>query len=205
MVRLGIFGGTFDPPHIAHLVLASDARHQLDLDLVLWVVTPFPPHKQEQTITRLQHRLDMVEAAIDPDQYFKLSRIDVDRPPPHYAVDTLAILASEFPGAAMVYLMGGDSLKSVFSWHRPLEFVNRCETIGVMCRPGSKLKENEIDALPPSIKNKVRLIDSPIMDISASQIRNRIIENKPYRYYVPPSVYKIIEDRNLYRNQDTNS
>lgn len=201
-MRLGIFGGTFDPPHIAHLVLASEARHQLDLDLVLWVLTLYPPHKQEQTITRLQHRLDMVQAAIDPDPYFKLSRIDIDRPPPHYAVDTLALLASEFPEVALVYLMGGDSLINLFSWHQPLEFANRCETIGVLCRLGSELKKNDLEALNPAIKNKIRFIDAPIMDISASQIRNRITENRTYRYYVPPSVYKIIEDRNLYRNLD---
>ena len=199
-MRLGIFGGTFDPPHIAHLVLASEARHQLELDLVLWVLTLYPPHKHEKPITGLQHRLDMVQAAIDPDPYFRLSRIDIDRPPPHYAVDTLALLASEFPEAALVYLMGGDSLINLFSWHKPLEFVNRCETIGVLCRLDSELKKNDTETLNPAIKNKIRFIDAPIMDISASQIRNRIRENRTYRYFVPPSVYKIIEDRNLYRN-----
>lgn len=197
-MRLGIFGGTFDPPHIGHLVLASEARHQLDLDLVLWVLTHNPPHKQSQTITSISHRLDMVKAAIANDPKFILSRIDIDRSPPHYAVDTLILLSKEYPKADLVYLMGGDSLKNLVFWHKPKEFVNLCKIIGVMSRPGSVFENNRLEALIPDIKNKVKFIDTPLLEISASQIRKRILKKRPYRYYLPPLVYRIIKNRNLY-------
>ena len=201
MGRLGVFGGTFDPPHIAHLVLAAEAFEQLDLDLVLWVLTLNPPHKQEHTITQLQHRLDLVQAAIGSDPKFRLSRVDINRPPPHYAVDTLTLLRNEFPKAALIYLMGGDSLENLSSWYKPLEFVKQCDALGVMRRPGSEIKKIHLDGSIPDIKSKIRYIDTPLLDISASQIRRRILENRPYRYYVPPVVFKIIEDRHLYIDQ----
>ncbi|MCX8025419.1 MAG: adenylyltransferase/cytidyltransferase family protein, partial [Thermanaerothrix sp.] len=92
MSRLGIFGGTFDPPHVGHLILASEAADQLHLDRVLWVLTPDPPHKRGQPITPLAIRLKLVMAAIQEDPLFELSRVEIDRPGPHYAVDTLRIL-----------------------------------------------------------------------------------------------------------------
>jgi nicotinate-nucleotide adenylyltransferase len=107
-MRLGILGGTFDPPHIGHLVLASEAQAQLDLGQVLWVLTPSPPHKQDQPITPLQHRQDMLLAALGDDPSFRFSRVDIERKPPHYAVDTVQLLQARYPDAELVYLMGGD-------------------------------------------------------------------------------------------------
>jgi nicotinate-nucleotide adenylyltransferase len=197
-MRLGIFGGTFDPPHIGHLVLASEARHQLDLDLILWVLTLNPPHKQSQSITSLFHRLDMVRAAIGTNPNFKLSRVDIDRSPPHYAVDTLKLISKEYPYADLVYLMGSDSLENLDTWYKPKEFVKLCKIIGVMSRPGSIFDSNKLEMLIPEMERKVRFIETPLLAISASQIRNRISKNRPFRYYLPPQVFRIIRDRNLY-------
>ena len=107
-MRLGVFGGTFDPPHIGHLILAAEALDQLQLDKVLWLLTPFPPHKISQSITPLLQRLQMLQAALVDEPRFELSRLDIDRPPLHYAVDTLALLRQNVPSAQLVYLMGED-------------------------------------------------------------------------------------------------
>jgi nicotinate-nucleotide adenylyltransferase len=197
-MRLGIFGGTFDPPHIAHLVLASEALVQLDLDRVLWVLTLNPPHKVKNYITEIQHRLDMVRVAIKPDPNFEFSRIDIDRSPPHFAVDTVKLIRDVNPGTDLVYLLGGDSLENLESWYKPLELVRECDEIGVMQRPGSKMGIFDSDELALELKTKVRFVDTPLLDISATQIRKRIRDNRPYRYFVPPSVYNIIIERNLY-------
>ena len=106
-MRIGVFGGTFDPPHIAHLILADECRHQLELDRVLWVLTQTPPHKLGQVISPLEQRLALLQAALAGEGAFQISRADIDRPAPHYAVDTLRILRTENPTDSLVYLMGG--------------------------------------------------------------------------------------------------
>jgi len=106
--RLGLFGGTFDPPHVGHLILASEARSQLELTRVLWTVTPDPPHKQDQEITSLVHRLAMVKLAIQDNPFFELSEIELNRPGPHYTVDTIHLLAQQNPKAEIVPIIGGD-------------------------------------------------------------------------------------------------
>ncbi len=199
-MRFGIFGGTFDPPHIAHLILAAEALDQLELSRILWVLTLNPPHKENQAVTNLQHRMDMVQAAIDQEPAFEFSSVDIDRPPPHYAVDTVRILREKHPYDTLVYLMGGDSLDNLKYWHKPIEFVRRCDEIGVMRRSNSSLNDVKSKELYLEVKPKLRLIDTPLIDISASMIRQRIHENRPYRYFVPPEVFQIIQERSLYQD-----
>ncbi len=139
MQTIGIFGGTFDPPHIGHLILAAEAHAQLGLDRLLWVLTPDPPHKQDRVITLLEHRLAMVRLALADAPEFELSTVEMDRPGPHYALDTVKIIADQNPGANLVYLMGGDSLRDLPLWHRPADFVKACHFIGVMRRPGDNI------------------------------------------------------------------
>ncbi len=198
-MRLGIFGGTFDPPHIGHLILAAEAQQQLALDRVLWVLTPAPPHKREQPISPLRHRIDMLQAAIAGNPTFELSNVDISRPPPHYAADTIYMLEKSYPGAELIYVMGGDSLANLPLWRKPLEVVRGCQTLGVMRRPGAKIDLQSLEAQIPGITQKVRFIEAPLLDIAASQIRRRIWEGCPFRYYLPPPVYDIIQQRNLYR------
>ena len=116
-MKIGIFGGTFDPPHMGHLILAEEACWQLQLDHVLWVLTPFPPHKKDRIISPVQDRLSMVQFAITENDRFKLSRVDIDRQPPHYAVDTVSILQQSSVNDEFYYLMGADSLIDLPTWH----------------------------------------------------------------------------------------
>lgn len=195
---LGIFGGTFDPPHLGHLILAAEARQQLSLTSLLWVLTPDPPHKPAAPILPLAHRLTMLQLAISGDADFELSRLEMDRPGPHYALDTLNLLAEQNPGAEMVYLMGGDSLRDLPTWHRPADLLSACRYLGVMRRPGASIDLPALEAILPGITSKVRFVEAPLLEIASHEIRQRVAEGRPFRYYLLPSVYEYILEHNLY-------
>jgi len=200
MMRLGIFGGTFDPPHVGHLILAAEAQFQLRLERVLWVLTPCPPHKAGQSITAVEERYELLRTSLADNPDFELSRVDLDRPTPHYAVDTVKLLRQAYPAAELVYLMGGDSLADLPNWHTPQAFVQACDEIGVMQRPGREDNLPELEAILPGLSVRVRFIQAPLLEISSSQLRRRIAEGESCRYYFLPAVYKLIQERGLYRN-----
>lgn len=198
MDRLGIYGGTFDPLHFAHLILAAEAQFQLDLDRVLWVLTPDPPHKKRR-ITPVEHRLDMLVSEIDSNPDFECSQVDIERPGPYYAVDTVNLLRRQYPNAQMIYLMGGDSLHDLPGWHQPEDFVSVCDAIGVLRRPGDEVDMGELVGRLPGLNDKVRFVEAPLLEISGTFIRQRIAASQPFRYYVPLTVYQIIQARRLYQ------
>lgn len=200
-MRAGIFGGTFDPPHLGHLILAAEAFAQLKLDRLLWLPTPLPPHKPGRPISPILQRMALVQAVVDPDPDFELSRVDVDRQPPYYAVDTLHHLRQQMPEAALVYLMGGDSLHDLLTWHQPREFVAACDELGVMRRPGSAVDLSFLESALPGISTKVRFVDTPLLDISSSDIRRRIATGEPYRYFVTREVWAMIRAQGLYQGE----
>jgi nicotinate-nucleotide adenylyltransferase len=199
MPSIGIFGGTFDPPHLGHLILAAEARAQLSLDRLLWVLTLAPPHKQGQPIAPLEHRLAMLKLAIADDPSFELSAVEMDRPGPHYALDTVKILADQNPGAELVYLMGGDSLRDLPAWYRPADLVAALRFIGVMRRPGDAFDLPALEKSIPGLTAKVRFVEAPLLDIAAHEIRTRAAEGRPFRYFLTPAVYSYIVKHNLYR------
>jgi nicotinate-nucleotide adenylyltransferase len=196
-MRIGIFGGTFDPVHVGHLILATESASQLDLDKVLWVVTADPPHKGE-LVSPVEDRLAMVATAIDADPLFEISRIEIDRPGPHLAVDTMRLLHDQFPQDTLVYLMGGDSLEDLPSWYKPDDFVKVCDEIGVLRRPGHKIELPGLEKKLPGVNAKVQFIDSALIDISSTQLRAAIAAGKPFRYSLPPDVYRYIQEHGLY-------
>ena len=199
MPSIGIFGGTFDPPHIGHLILAAEARAQLGLERLLWVLTPTPPHKQNQAITPVEHRAAMLELAISQDPQFELSAVELDRPGPHFALDTVNILAGQNPGAQLVYLMGGDSLRDLPAWHRPADFIAACQGIGVMRRPGEPFDLEVLEKTLPGLRSKMRFVEAPMIEIAAHEIRARIADDRPFRYFLPAQVYEYIIQHKLYR------
>jgi nicotinate-nucleotide adenylyltransferase len=197
--RLGVFGGTFDPPHIGHLILAAEACHQLNLDRLLWVLTPLSPLKHADDITPLEQRLAMVRLAIAQDPDFELSRIEIDSPGPYYTLDTLQRVADENPSADIILVIGGDSLRDLPRWHRPTDLLSACQEIGVMRRPGDSIDLPALDRQVPGTQAKVRFVDAPLLEISSSEIRRRIREKLPFRYYLSRSVYEYILEKELYR------
>lgn len=198
--RLGIFGGTFDPPHLGHLILASEAYSALKLTRVLWVLTSIPPHKLDQTITDVNDRLAMVRLALNGEPAFKLSTVDMDRPGPHYTLDTVKLLSIQHPNADMVLLIGGDSLHDLPTWHRPTDLVGSLTEIGVMRRPADDIDLAALEAEIPGLSRKVRYIDAPLLEIASHEIRERVAAGLPFRYYVPSAVHEYIVERGLYRS-----
>jgi nicotinate-nucleotide adenylyltransferase len=196
--RLGLFGGTFDPPHLGHLILASEAKFQLDLTRLLWTLTPEPPHKEDQPITSVEHRLAMVNLAIGDNPSFELSRVELDRPGPHYTLDTIQILAEQNPEAEIVPIIGGDSLRALPTWHRPKELLYAAHWIGVMRRPGEPANLQALERELPGISSKVHYVDAPLLEIASREIRSRIAEGRPFRYYLPRLVYEYISEHHLY-------
>ena len=199
-MRLGILGGTFDPPHIGHLILAAEARDQFMLDQILWVLTPYPPHKKEQKITSISTREKMVELAIDGNPMFVISRVDIDRPPPHYAVDTMLLLREQRSYDNFYYLMGLDSLNDLLSWHQPADFINLCDGIVVMDRQGEVMQNDKLNLEIPGLSNKMNYLKTPIIEISGTDIRLRVRNGLHYRYFIPEKVYQYILENQLYKS-----
>jgi nicotinate-nucleotide adenylyltransferase len=198
--RIGIFGGTFDPPHLGHLILATEASTQLHLTRLLWVLTSIPPHKTDQPISPLEHRLAMVKLALKNEPGFELSTIDIDRPGPQYTLDTINLLAQKYPNADLIPLIGGDSLRDLPAWHNPIELVEACHQIGVMRRPGDSIDLFTLEKRIPGITDKIRFVDAPLLEIASREIRERVMEGLPFRYYLLPSVYDYIVTHKLYSN-----
>jgi len=197
--RIGLFGGTFDPPHLGHLILASEAQSQLELNRLLWILTPEPPHKQEQLITSIEHRLAMVNLAIADNPAFELSHIELDRPGPHYTLDTVKLIAEQNPNAEIVPIIGGDSLRDLPTWHRPKELLYACHWVGVMRRPSDEPNLEALERELPGISSKVHYVDAPLLEIASREIRSRIATGKSVRYYLPSNVYKYIAQHHLYQ------
>ena len=198
-MKLGIFGGTFDPPHLGHLILAAEAQSQLALDYVLWVLTADPPHKSGQTISAWPTRLELLQAAIGLDQGFAISRVDIDRPPPHYAFETVRLIKQEYPNDELVYLMGGDELRDLPSWKQPADFLAACDAIGVMRRPADAVDLLALEREFPGVTDKVWFLAAPLIEISASEIRRRIGAGQPVRYFLPQPVFDLILEQQLYQ------
>lgn len=198
--KIGILGGTFDPPHIGHLILASEAIFQLKLNRILWVLTPNPPHKRDSAITSVTIRKALVLAAIQGQPSFEFCDVDMDREPPHYAVDTLRILRNRHPAAKIIYLMGEDSLFDLPKWHDPEAFLALCDSLGVMRRERINEYIIDLELHFPNITEKIQYIDVPSINVSSSDIKRRVAQGLPYKYFLPEKVYLLIKKNGLYQH-----
>ncbi len=196
---VGVLGGTFDPPHIGHLVLADVGKWALNLEKVIWVVTAQPPHKPDAPISSIEDRIAMVEMAIGDDPAFELSHADIDRPGPHYAIDTLRWLADRYSGIHFAYLMGADSLMDLPTWHDPMGFLEICGVLGVMRRPGVEVDMQELELELPGVTGKVTFFNAPLIGCSGQDIRHRVRNREPFRYLLPQGIVEFIEEKGLYR------
>ena len=166
---------------------------------MLFVLTPDPPHKRHRQIISADTRMALLEAAIQGESGFALSRVDLDRPGPHYVADTMPLLRREFPDRQLVYLIGGDSLHDLPNWQRVNDFLAACSALGVMRRPGDVIQLDELFAQLPGLEEKLEFIDAPLLEIASREIRERVAQGGHYRYYVPPAVYELIEKNGIYR------
>jgi len=196
---IGVFGGTFDPPHLGHLILASEAAHQLSLEKILWVLAPDPPHKNKAEISPLASRLAMLKLCVANEARFEISYAEINRPGPHYTVDTLRLLKEEFPQAELTLLMGGDSLRDFPRWREPAAILGLVARLGVMRRPAADPQLKELEANLQGAAQKVQFIEALMQELSSHELRRRIASGGEYRCYLPPAVYEYIEAQGLYR------
>ncbi len=201
--RIGILGGTFDPPHVGHLILGEYSIDALDLTHLLFVPAADPPHKQNRAKTPITHRLAMLKLAISGNTRFDLSRIDLDRPGPHYSIDTVKMVGAQFPGAELYFVMGGDSLRDLPKWHRPEELIALCK-LAVMRRPGDNLDPGMHSAVLPGLERRVVMMDTPVLEISSTEIVNRLRHGQSVRYLVPDVVLTYIAEYGVYSDAAQN-
>jgi nicotinate-nucleotide adenylyltransferase len=200
-MKLGIFGGTFNPPHLGHLILAETAADALGLDRVDFVPAADPPHKVGVPRASVEHRLRMVELSITHNPKFTLSRVDVDRPGPHYAVDTIRITKEEAPDAEIYFLMGSDSLRDLLTWDRPIELVDLCNIV-VMSRPVLPPDMDMLYSAIPHLRNRLISISSPEIEISSTNIVTRLRNGQSVRYRLPERVREYIFENKLYQSDE---
>ncbi|MEL6151461.1 MAG: nicotinate (nicotinamide) nucleotide adenylyltransferase [Chloroflexota bacterium] len=197
--RIGIFGGSFNPLHQGHLIVAEFAAETLRLDRVFFAPVVHPPHKDGRKLQPIEHRLAMIETAIADNDRFHLTLVDVERPGPHYSVDTVKILEDMHPGSQLYFVMGGDSFRDFMRWHAPEEIVQHCR-LGVMRRPSTRpMQPTMHDDVMPGLSNYVDIIEAPPIGISATRVREQIKAGKSVRYLVPNPVLAYIHKNNLYQ------
>ncbi len=197
-LRIAIFGGTFDPIHIGHLVIAEEARVCLGLHRVIFVPARKPPHKVEEPNASAEERLEMVRLAIADNPYFCLSRVDLDREGPSFTVDTLRAMRADYPQAELFFLMGADSLIHLRTWHDP-QGILRLARILAVSRPGFPLDLDALDARLPGLAAATDVLTTVRLDISSTDLRARVREGRPIRYQVPDAVEAFIRARGLYK------
>ena len=193
--RLGVIGGSFDPPHVGHLVIASEAHARLGLERVLFVPAAAPPHKDLVQRTAASVRLEMAALAVADDIRFVESGLEIERGLV-YTRDTLAAVAERFPGRDLVFIMGSDSLLQFDTWHDPDGILARC-TLAVGPRPGDDLPVVAATAARWGV-GRVTVLDGPPVGVSSSQVRARVAAGLPIRYLVPDAVEEFIAEHGLY-------
>jgi len=187
-MKIGILGGTFNPIHIGHLILAEESREKLGLDKVVFVPTYLPPHKDNSDIAPASDRLAMIKLAIADNKYFSVSDSEIKREDRSYTIDTIKEFRNKFPQNELYFIIGSDLLKYLDDW-RDLRDIIKIVKFVAATRPGYPLEK-----IPPYIDT----VAIRAVDVSGFQIRSCIRENKSFRYLVPDSVHKYIIKRKLY-------
>jgi len=188
MKKVGILGGTFDPPHIGHLMIAEEVYDQLKLEEVWFIPSYEPPHK-EKAGTDVRDRIAMVEAAIEDNDHFALSTIEVDRPGKSYTFDTIKLLNEKYKDVMFYFIIGADMVEYLPKWYRIEELIELIQFVGVK-RPAYNVKTDY----------PVCEINIPVMEISSTMIRKRIKKRQTIKYFVPPKVLQVIKEQRLYES-----
>lgn len=198
--RVGIMGGTFDPVHIGHLLIAEQSYRQYGLDYVIFMPAGHPPHKQDQNIVSSRDRLAMLRLATEDIPYFRVSDYELEKKGLSYTFETLSDLSGKFPETQYYFIMGADSIKDMDHWRHP-EIILRLAHILAAVREDTDLDalENEADKLRKKYRGKISILGAPEMDISSRELRSRIASGQSIRFMVPEKVRNYIDYYHLYR------
>ncbi|MGE6629228.1 nicotinate-nucleotide adenylyltransferase [Bacillus sp. NPDC077027] len=187
MRKIGLFGGTFDPLHNGHLLMASEVRFQIGLDEIWFVPNQQPPHKSNRKQTSSAHRVNMVKAAIQSNPYFKLNLVEMEREGPSYTVDTVELLKKRYPDDEFFFIIGADMVEYLPKWHRIDDLLNMITFIG-MKRPGFQGKTTY----------PLLFADVPAFDVSSTLVRQRMRAGEPVDYFIPEAVKSYMKEHHLY-------
>jgi nicotinate-nucleotide adenylyltransferase len=194
----GVFGGTFDPPHLGHLVLAEAARSELGLSEVVFMPAAQPPHKLDKPISDTRHRVEMTHLATATNGRFAVSTLDAEREGPSYTVDLMRLLRDEWGDTVTIYfIMGLDSLIDLPAWYKPEELM-QLVVFAVVARPGYYVDMASLERALPGIASRVIFVPAPLIGISSTAIRHRVREGDSIRYLVPRAVERHIYEQRLY-------
>lgn len=199
-MKLGVIGGTFDPVHNGHLIIAQEAGWQLGLERVLFVPTGDPPHKQAQVITPARHRLAMVRLATEDNPLFEVSPIEIERAGLSYTADTLAALHAQYgPTTELYFIIGADAAAELLNWYRPEQVLQLARLI-LAERPGYQLPLAKLQAGLPTLNlaERILTLDVPMVEIASHELRGRLAQGAPIRYLLPDKVAHYIKQEQLY-------
>ncbi|MCZ0702322.1 nicotinate-nucleotide adenylyltransferase [Natronobacillus azotifigens] len=188
MKKVGLLGGTFDPPHLGHLLIAEEVYEQLKLDEVWFIPSGEPPHKEKASVSA-RDRVDMVESAIQDNHHFSINTIEVNRLGKSYTVDTIEALLKEYPNNQFYFIIGADMVEYLPKWSRIDKLIEQVQFVGV------KRPDYELNTTYPIIA-----LDIPELAISSTEIRKRLANNRSIRYLVPEKVLEVIKERKLYES-----
>jgi nicotinate-nucleotide adenylyltransferase len=200
-MKTGILGGTFDPVHNAHLMIAGEALKRLELDEILFIPTSHTPLKEDTIITPVKHRLKMLELAVAGNPAFRLSGIEIDRAGISYTVDTIAALKQSLGnGSELYFITGLDSLVTLPQWKEPGRIIRMCRLVTVR-RPGYEVPDiDKLEKDIPGISESLIILDDPAPDVSATDIRKRVAAGLSISHLVPIPVEQYIREKGLYKN-----
>ncbi len=200
-MRIGVFGGTFDPVHVGHLIIAEQCREHAQLDQVWFVPAARPPHKSGQELSPFDRRSDMLQLAIAGQPAFRVEEIEKDRPGPSYTADTLAELRRMHPGIELYLILGSDCLPDLPGWHDPPRIVSQANLL-VTERPGfpmwSAEKLRAAIHLPDEAPLNLQIVPMPLIEIASRDLRRRVAEGRSIRYMAPNAVAAYIADKKMY-------
>jgi nicotinate-nucleotide adenylyltransferase len=206
-MRVGLFGGTFDPVHFGHLIMAEQCREQGNLDQVWFVLAPRPPHKTEQAITRFDQRAEMLQLAVAGHPSFRVEEIENELDGPSYTVRTVAELCRRHPDVEFWLLLGSDTLRDLPTWRDPEALLAQVGLL-VSARPGVEVVSAQdlraaLPRLPPEVPVRLQVVESPLLQISSRDLRERAAAGRTIRYMVPRAVEVYIHEKKIYGKRIT--
>ncbi len=194
-MRIGILGGTFDPIHRGHLLIAEGVREKFSLSRVIFVPAARPPHKMKEEISGAPHRYEMALLATEDNSNFSVSDLEMKRPGRSYTIETLKELKEKYQGAEIYFIVGRDSALEIFTWKDPERLLGLCRFISVQ-RPFSR----ELDKLDRKYRERIEVLQVPTLSVSSTEIRQRVREGKSIRYLVTRCVEEYIYENKLYKS-----